>query len=347
MPASNKNFASDNVVGASPEILAAIAAANGGAQASYGADEYSQRVERRLREVFETDLDVLLVATGSAANALSLAAMTPPWGGVLCHEESHINNDECGAPEFYSGGRLLTLGGAAAKLDPSALRMHSLAKMDDVHCTQPTCVSVSQVTELGSVYSLDELRAIGTVCRERKFRLHMDGARFANALAALGCTPAEMTWKAGVDALSFGATKNGALAAEAIVVFDRALTRELAYRRKRGGHLLSKMRLIAAQMDAYLADDLWLRNARHANAMARRLADGLRGVPGVVVHDGGDANILFCTLPRAVNDGLHARGFHFYGDRWGPGVVRLVTSFATDAAAVDAFIAAARSLSST
>jgi len=346
MSASNQNFASDNVVGASPEILAAMAAANGGAQASYGADEYSRRVENKLRDVFETDLDVLLVATGSAANALSLAAMTPPWGGVLCHEESHINNDECGAPEFYSGGRLLVLGGAGAKLDPAALKTHSLAKIGDVHCTQPTCVSISQVTELGTVYSLAELRAIGAVCRERKFCLHMDGARFANALAALDCTPAEMTWKSGVDVLSFGATKNGALAAEAIVVFDRSLTEELAYRRKRGGHLLSKMRLIAAQMDAYLADDLWLRNARHANAMARRLADGLRGVPGIVVHDGCDANILFCTLPQSINDGLHAQGFHFYGDRWGPGVVRLVTSFATQAAAVDAFIAAARSQSS-
>jgi threonine aldolase len=346
MPASNKNFASDNVVGASPEILSALAAANASAQPSYGADEYSQRVERRLRDIFETDLDVLLVATGSAANALSLAAVTPPWGGVLCHEESHINNDECGAPEFYSGGKLLTLGGAAAKLDPAVLRTHSLAKMGDVHCTQPTCVSISQVTELGSVYSLDELHAVGAVCRERKLRLHMDGARFANALVALSCTPAEMTWKAGVDLLSFGATKNGALGAEAIVVFDRALTQELAYRRKRGGHLLSKMRLIAAQMDAYLADDLWLRNAHHANTMAQRLAAGLRGLPGIVVHDDGDANILFCKLPKAVNDGLHAQGFHFYGDRWEPGVVRLVTSFATKADDVDAFIAAARHLSS-
>jgi threonine aldolase len=345
MPHPTRNFASDNVMGASPEILAAIAQANGGAQPSYGADEYSKRVEARLREIFETDLDVLLVATGSAANALSLAAMIPPWGGVLCHEEAHINQDECGAPEFYSGGKLLTLPGAAAKLDPATLRTHSLAKMGDVHCTQPTCVSISQVTELGSVYSLDELRAIDAVCRERKFRLHMDGARFANALAALGCTPAEMTWKAGVDVLSFGATKNGALAAEAIVVFDRTLTQELAYRRKRGGHLLSKMRLIAAQMDAYLADDVWLRNARHANAMAHRLADGLRGVPGVVVHDDCDANILFCTLPKTVSDGLHAQGFHFYGDRWGHGVVRLVTSFATRGEDVDAFIATARSLS--
>lgn len=346
MTASNKNFASDNVVGASIGILTAIAAANGGAQPSYGADDWSQRVERRLREVFETDLDVLLVATGSAANALSLAALAPPWGGVLCHEESHINNDECGAPEFYSGGRLLTLAGAGAKLDPTQLRTHSLAKIGDVHCTQPTCVSLSQVTELGSVYSLDELRTIGAVCRERKFRLHMDGARFANALAALGCTPAEMTWKAGVDVLSFGATKNGALAAEAIVVFDRSLTQELAYRRKRGGHLLSKMRLVAAQMDAYLAEDLWLRNARHANAMAQRLAGGLRGVTGVSVHEGGDANILFCTLPQRISDGLHAQGFHFYGDRWGPGVVRLVTSFATLAADVDALIAAAQRLGS-
>jgi threonine aldolase len=339
-----RNFASDNVMGASPEILAALAQANDGAQSSYGADEYSKRVEARLREIFETDLDVLLVATGSAANALSLAAMTPPWGGVLCHETSHIHNDECGAPEFYSGGRLLLLGGAAAKLDAAELSAHSRNKMGDVHSTQPACVSVSQVTEVGSVYSLDELRAIGSVCRERRFRLHMDGARFANALVALGCTPAEMSWKAGVDVLSFGATKNGALAAEAIVVFDRSLTQELAYRRKRGGHLFSKMRLIAAQMHAYLEGDLWLRNARHANAMAERLAVGLRGLPGIQVHEPCDANILFCTLPDAVSDGLRAQGFVFGSGRWAPGVVRLVTSFATRAEDIDAFIAAATAM---
>jgi threonine aldolase len=342
MTSPNRNFASDNVMGASPEILAALAQVNAGAQPSYGADEYSARVTARLREIFETVLDLLLVATGSAANALALAAMTPPWGGVLCHHDSHINNDECGAPEFYSGGRLLTLGGDGAKLDLAALRTRALSQVGDVHCTQPACVSISQVTELGSLYSLEELRAIGGVCRERNLRLHMDGARRANALAALGCTQAEMTWQAGVDVLSFGATKNGALAAEAIVVFDRALTQELAYRRKRGGHLLSKMRLIAAQMDAYLEGDLWLRNARHANAMAQRLASGLRGLRAIRVHDHCDANILFCTLPSAVIGALHGRGFQFHADRWGPGVVRLVTSFATRQEDVDAFLAAAQ-----
>ncbi|WP_373744640.1 threonine aldolase family protein, partial [Achromobacter insuavis] len=262
-------FASDNTAGASPQILAALLRANEGQAAAYGADDITLRVERRLAEIFERDVDVLLVPTGTAANSLALAALTPPWGSVLCHAHSHIANDECGAPQFYSGGaRLALLDGAASKLDPARLAVEARRKAGDVHSMPPACVSITQATETGSVYTLDEIQALGAVCRDAGLPLHMDGARFANALVSLGCTPAEMTWKAGVAALSFGATKNGVLGAEAIVLFEPGRATELAYRRKRGGHLFSKMRLLSAQMEAYLADDLWLANARQANAMA-------------------------------------------------------------------------------
>lgn len=338
-----QGFSSDNIAGASPEVMEALLRANAGQSAAYGADESSLRVQRQLADIFERDVDVLLVPTGTAANSLSLAAMTPPWGAVLCHEQSHIANDECGAPEFYTNGaRLMLLGGEAAKIDTAQLAAAACRKVGDVHSVQPSCVSITQATETGSVYTLDEIRAIGGICRDAGLPLHMDGARFANALVSLNCTPAEMTWKAGVEALSFGATKNGVLGAEAIVLFNPERARELAFRRKRGGHLFSKMRLLSAQMEAYLHDDLWLKNARQANAMAARLAAGMQGLPGVTLQGPADANILFCQLPAAAIDGLLEQGFRFYHDRWGPGVVRLVTSFATQARDVDHFLAALR-----
>ena len=338
-------FGSDNVAGASPEILAALTACNDGAAPSYGADEISARVEAKLAALFEHEVAVFLVSTGTAANALSLAAFTPPWGAVLCHAESHIEVDECGAPEFYSGGaKLVHVDGTDCRIDPDALREKAKVGAGDVHSVQPACVSITQATELGTLYSLEQTRAIGAVCREAGLPLHMDGSRFANAVASLGVSPAEMTWKAGVDALSFGATKNGALGVEAIVLFDPARAKELAFRRKRGGHLSSKMRFLAAQMDAYLTDDLWLRNARHANAMAARLDQGLRQIDGVAVRGTVEANMLFCRLPQPMIDGLLAQGFRFYTDRWGDGVVRLVTSFATSTDDVDALLGAARAL---
>ncbi|WP_238923877.1 threonine aldolase family protein [Achromobacter ruhlandii] len=340
-----QGFASDNTAGASPQILAALLRANEGQAPAYGADDITLRVERRLAEIFEREVDVLLVPTGTAANSLALAALTPPWGSVLCHAHSHIANDECGAPQFYSGGaRLALLEGAASKLDPAQLAVEARRKAGDVHSMPPACVSITQATEAGSVYTRDEITAIGDVCREAGLPLHMDGARFANALVSLGCTPAEMTWKAGVAALSFGATKNGVLGAEAIVLFEPGRAAELAYRRKRGGHLFSKMRLLSAQMEAYLAHDLWLDNARQANAMAARLAAGMANLPGVELQGPVEANILFCRLPIATIDGLLAQGFRFYHDRWGPGVARLVTSFTTHEQDVDHFLAALRAL---
>lgn len=340
------NFASDNTTGASPAILQAITNLNDGRAMPYGQDDFSHRAGDKIREIFETDAEVFFVATGTAANTLSLSVLAPPYGAVLCHWQSHIYEDECGGPEFFTGGaKLIPIGGPNAKLDLEDLDHHSGRGVGDVHMVQPSAVSITQVTEFGAAYTLSEIEAIGELCRTRGLKLHMDGARFANAIAALDCAPADITWKAGVDVLSFGATKNGAMASEAVILFDKGLAQEFAFRRKRGGHLFSKMRLLAGQMEAYLTDDLWLANARHANAMARRLADGLAGVPGIEITAPVDANMLFPKLPRPVIKGLWADGFQFYDGRWEPNVVRLVTAFNTHQEDVDAFIAAARRLS--
>ena len=339
-------FHSDNTAGASPAIAEAMLKACSGLELPYGGDSYSVTVEQQLRDIFETDVSVFLVPTGTAANCLSLATMTPPWGAILCHQESHINNDECGAPEFFThGAKLISVAGDDSKIDPQALAQQAGIKRGDVHSVQASCVSISQATESGSIYSLDHIHAISDVCQAHGMGLHMDGARFANALLSLNCTAAEMTWKAGVKALSFGATKNGTLGVDAIVLFDQSLAQELAYRRKRAGHLSSKMRLFSAQMSAYLDNDLWLQNAQHANAMAARLATGLSAISGVEMFGASQSNILFCRLPEAYINGLLEQGFGFYHDRWGKGVVRLVTSFAHTEEQVDSFIAATQKLS--
>lgn len=336
------NFCSDNTAGAAPEILEALAAVNRGRAMPYGNDEVTRRLEARFSEVFETDVAVFPVATGTAANGLALSVMVPPFGAVYCHEDAHIQADECGAPEFYTGGaKLVPLTGAHGKLDAATLRA-AVTGAGSVHAVQPAAISLTQASEAGTVYALDEVAAIAEVARAHGLGLHMDGARFANAVVALGCTPAEATWRAGVDALSFGATKNGALAAEAVLLFKPELAATLGYRRKRGGHLFSKMRFLSAQLEAYLRDDLWLRNARHANAMAARLGEGLAALDGVALSAPVEANEVFARLPAAMIEGLQARGFAFY--RWGPDAnreVRLVTAFDTTAADVAAFLAAA------
>ncbi|MFD9443476.1 threonine aldolase family protein [Streptomyces sp. NPDC060006] len=337
--APSRVFSSDNAAGASPEIVDAVARAASGHASPYGSDPLTDGVRRRLCEIFERDVDILLVSTGSAANALSLAALTPPWGSVLCHRHSHINNDECGAPEFYTAGaKLVPLGGDDARIDPDELRAAVRHKAGDVHSVEPSVVSVTQATETGAVYSLDELRHLGAVTKEAGLRLHMDGARFAGAVAALGCAPADLTWRVGVDLLSFGATKNGTMTAEAIVVLDRSLTAELSFRAKRAGQLAAKARFQAAQLDAYLTDDLWLRNAAHANAMAARLQDGLKAMQEVELLGAAEANILFCRLPQQVSERLLSDGYTFYHDRWEPGVVRFVTSFATTPQDIDGLL---------
>jgi threonine aldolase len=339
------NFCSDNASGAAPEVLRALEAAGAGAAMPYGNDDLTRRVEARLAEIFETEAAVFPVATGTAANVLCLSVMVPPFGAVYCHEEAHIAVDECGAPEFYTGGaKLVPLAGAHGKLAAHDLA-GAVAGAGVVHHVQPAAISLTQASEAGTVYTRAETAAIAEVARGHGLGLHVDGARFANALVSLDCSPAEITWKAGVDALSFGATKNGALAAEAVVLFKPELAATLGYRRKRGGHLFSKMRFLSAQLEAYLADDLWLANARHANAMAARLADGLRALPGAAIRHPVEANEVFARLPEPAIAGLLAAGFRFY--RWGPEEnreVRLVCSFATRPEEVDAFLAEARRL---
>jgi threonine aldolase len=338
------NFSSDNVAGISPEILAALTAANSGKQQSYGDDPLTARVERRLAEIFEHEITVFPVATGTAANALALATLVPPWGAVYCHAEAHVVVDECGAPEFYAGGaRMAGIAAPHGKIGVAELAPLLPGGKGIVHHMQPAAISLTQATEAGTVYRPDEIAALGELARRHGLGFHVDGARFANALVYLGCTPADVTWRAGIDVLSFGATKNGAAAAEAVIFFDPAKAADFAFRRKRGGHLFSKMRFLSAQLDAYLADDLWLRNARHANAMAARLAAGLAELPAMRLRHPVEANEIFVEMPNSVIEALFARGFHFY--RWdGPAgnCVRLVTAFDTAAADVDAFLATAR-----
>jgi len=340
------NFSSDNVSGISPEIMAALVAANHGAALPYGNDEYTKRLEAKFSELFDTDVTVLTVATGSAANSLALSVMTPPFGAIYCHAESHINLDECGAPEFYTGGaKLVTLPGSHGKISADDLAVAlKKAGAGVVHHVQPAAVSITQATEAGTIYKADEIQRIAVVTRADNLSLHMDGARFANAVVSLGCKPADITWRAGVDVLSFGATKNGAMAAEAVVFFKRELAETFAFRRKRSGHLFSKMRFLSAQLEAYITDDLWLKNAVHANQMAAKLADGLTSLPGVKLCHPVEVNEIFIQLPEVAIQKLFAEGFQFY--RWDgedSTTLRLVTAFNTKEEDVNAFIKVAAS----
>jgi threonine aldolase len=348
MDRAGRNFGSDNVTPAAPEVIAAITAANTGALHSYGDDPYTERLQQVASTVFETNVTIYPVTTGTAANALALAILVPPYGAIYAHEAAHVVTDECGAPEFYTGGaKVIGLPTADGKLTPvqldSPLRF---ARDMGVHHVRPSALSLTQSTEWGTVYTPTEVQALAHVAHARGLTVHMDGARLANAIAHLGCSPAEMTWKAGVDVLCLGATKNGAMAAEAVVLFDRAHAAEFESRRKRGGHLWSKMRFLSAQLVAYLTDDLWLHNARHANALAARLAIGLTAIPGVRLVQQAQANELFVEMPDRLIESLLANGFEFY--RWAtpPGVtgpaVRLVTSFCTTEQNVDTLVDAAR-----
>jgi threonine aldolase len=335
------DFRSDNVAPAAPEILAALAAANQGTAAAYGADEITARLERRFAEIFEHEVAVFPVATGTAANALALAALTPPWGVIYCHEEAHAAIDECGAPEFFAGGaKLVAMPGKDGKITADAVAAR-LSERGFVHHAQPAAITISEATEAGTLYRPQEIAALGAFAHAHGMGLHVDGARFANAVAALHCAPADLTWRAHVDALSFGATKNGALAAEAVLFFDPARAADMGYRRKRGGHLFSKMRFLSAQLEAYLADGLWLRNAAHANRMAERLGAGLARLNSARLRHPVEANEVFVELPEAAIRTLGER-FRFY--RWGGAAstcLRLVASFATRAEDVDAFLEAA------
>lgn len=340
------NFSSDNAAGVSPEIMAALEAANRGPANAYGADEISRRLDGLFADLFEREVAVFPVATGTAANALALACLTPPWGVVYCHAEAHVEVDECGAPEFYSGGaKLSLLPGADAKLDADALEAALAAAPKGVeHHAQPAAVTITQASEAGAAWRPDEIARIGAIAKRHGVALHMDGARFANAAAFLGLSPAALTWRSGVDVLSFGATKNGAMAAEAVVFFDPARAAEFRYRRKRAGHLFSKLRFLSAQLEAYLTDGLWLRNARRANACARRLADGLARLPGARLAHPCEANEVFAELPEATIARLAkaGAGFHRWGGPTSP-VVRFVCAFDTPDADIDALLALAAS----
>ncbi|MSO64899.1 MAG: low specificity L-threonine aldolase [Alphaproteobacteria bacterium] len=341
------DFRSDNTAGASPEILAVLAEANRGRAAAYGDDELSRDLDRLFSDLFERPVRVFPVATGTAANALALAAIAPPYGAIYCHALSHIAEDECNAPEFFSGGaKLVAVDGANGRLEATAFeRALALATPHGVHNAQPAAVSLSQSTELGTVYAVADIAAIAKVAHGRGLKIHMDGARLANALAALAVSPADMTWRAGIDILSFGATKNGALGAEAIVVFDPLLAERLPFLRKRAGQLFSKMRYVSAQFAAYLNDDLWLQNARHANAMAARLVEGLRRVGSIQIKYPAQANGVFPRLPPAVAAGLREDGFLF--GPWGDPAehtYRLVTSFDTRREDVERFVERAAGL---
>lgn len=333
------NFASDNVSGAAPEILEALTAANAGNAMPYGSDPVTRRLEALVADVFEREATVFPVATGTAANALALQALIPPYGAVYCHRESHINVDECGAPEFFTGGaKLVALDGPHGKLQPHTVAAALTAGVRGMpHRVKPAALSLTQATEAGTVYSIDEIATLADVAARHGLAVHLDGARFANAVAALGVAPAELTWRAGVDVLCLGGTKNGCLAAEAVVFFDPAQAEDFAYRRKRGGQLLSKHRFVAAQLNAYLRDGLWLRLADHANAQAQRLAAGLEGLPGLFVVHPVEANEVFLRAPSAVVAGLEEAGIGFAP--WDEGLIRLVTSFDTDPAAVDRLLA--------
>lgn len=338
------NLASDNVTGVAPEIMAALGRANDTtAMMPYGADEITERLDGMFGELFETDVSVWPVATGTAANALAMSVLCPPFGAIYCLEESHTNADECGAPEFYTGGaKLVPVAAESGKLTADALdaRLANRGPASGVHVVQPAVVSVTQASEMGTVYSAAEMAALGNVAKTWGLHLHVDGARFANAVAAGNASPADLTWRSGVDVLSFGATKNGAMAAEAVVVFNPEVVEQLGFRRKRGAHLFSKMRFLSAQLEAYVTDDLWLRNARHANDQAAALTKHLEAA-GVELLFPVEANEIFAAAPRAVWERLQSAGFIFY--TWGAEArphARFVTSFNTDPADIEKLAAA-------
>jgi len=333
-----RQFASDNSAGICPEALAAMQEANLGHAPGYGEDRWTTEAADLLRRTFEADCDVYFVFNGTAANSLALSSLTRSYHSVLCHETAHVETDECGAPEFFSNGtKVLTMGGPEGKVTPAGIR-HLVERRSDIHYPKPRVVSVTQATEQGAVYGVEELRAVGATARELGLKVHMDGARFANAVAALGAHPADLTWRAGVDVLCFGGTKNGMAVGEAVIFFDRSLSTEFAYRCKQAGQLASKMRFLAAPWAGMLRDGAWLRHAGHANRQARRLHQLLAGIPGAAPLRPPQANSVFVSLPEGVADAVRARGWRFYDFIAGAGS-RLMTAWDTSDADLEAFAA--------
>jgi threonine aldolase len=333
-------FMSDNTTCACPEVMDAVVAANSGTAASYGADSWSVHLERTFSQIFETDVAVFPVVTGTASNALALSAVTPAFGTIYCHEFAHIYTDECGAPELFTGGaKLIPVRGDNARYNAADLAS-AIRGRGNVHHAQPSTVSMTQASEAGTVYQLDEISEIAEVGRAHGLTVHMDGARFANGLVSLEESPAEMTWKAGIDVLSFGGTKNGCLAAEAVVFFEPGMAKTFRYLQKRAGQLLSKMRFVSAQLEAYLSNDLWLRNARHANAMATRLSAGLAELPGIELAYPTQANEVFVRLRSSTVERLKGGGFVVNEGELDGSAARFVTSWNTDPKDVDRLLAA-------
>ncbi len=332
-----QHFASDNNAGICPEALAAMLEADAsGHQPSYGDDHWTKLVCEKLRELFQTDCEVFFVFNGTAANALALAALCQSYQAVICHATAHVEADECGAPEFFSNGsKLLLVEGPNGKITPDALERMA-TKRTDLHFPKAKAVTLTQSTEVGTLYGVDELHAIAAMAKRHGLKVHMDGARFANAVAALGVHPSEITWRAGVDVLSLGGTKNGLAVGEAVVFFNRDLAEDFAWRAKQAGQLASKMRFISAPWLGLLENDVWLKNARHANAMAKRLYDKIKGLPGVRIMFEPEANAVFAELTPPLQKALRDGGWRFYSFI-GEGGCRLMCAWDTLPATVDKF----------
>jgi len=331
-------FASDNVAAISPEAWAALQEANAHYAPSYGEDCWTARVCDRIREIFETDCDVYFVFTGTAANALALAQVCKSFQSIICHQHSHIQTDECGAPEFFTGGsKLLLVGGADGRIDSDQLK-ELLTRNNELHSHKPGAISIAEATEFGTVYRRDEVAAFADLARVHQLSLHMDGARFANAIASLNCAPKAITWEVGVDVLCFGGTKNGAGVGELVIFFDKKISREFEYRAKQAGQLGSKMRFLAAQWLGLLSEDVWLRNAQHANQAARALASRLRKEAGIESVFPVEANAVFVSMDDRLASGLHGRGWHFY-KFIEPDVYRLMCSWSTTGEDVSSLLA--------
>jgi threonine aldolase len=336
---TRRQFASDNYAGICPEAFAAMAEANQGHEVSYGNDTWTEKAANLIRDVFETNCEVFFVFNGTSANSLSLASLCQSYHSILCHELGHIETSECGAPEFFANGsKVLLLPGAEGKVDPKTIE-HAVHRRNDIHYPKPHVISLTQATELGTVYSFAELRAVAQVAKRNHLRIHMDGARFANAVAALGVSPKEITWQAGVDVLCFGGSKNGIALGEAVVFFNPELAREFDYRCKQGGQLASKMRFLSAPWVGMLQDGAWLRYARHSNEMAKMLETAIRDLPGVEIAHPVQTNTVFVRLPDTVVPALHQRGWKFYTHVGLEGESRLMCSWDTNPVDIDAFAA--------
>jgi threonine aldolase len=339
-----RQFASDNCSGICPEAWAAMAEANIHHEVSYGNDAWTQRAADRLREIFATNCEVFFVFNGTSANSLSLASLCQSYHSVLCHEHAHVETSECGAPEFFANGsKILLLQGAHGKIDPAEIE-RAVKKRTDIHYPKPRALSLTQATETGTVYSVAEIQTLAETARRFGLRLQMDGARFANAVASLGVAPADVTWRAGVDVLCFGGSKNGIALGEAVVFFDRDLARDFDYRCKQGGQLASKMRFLSAPWLGMLKDDAWLRHARQANEMAKRLEAGLRPIPGVDIAHPVQSNAVFAKISKPVEGKLRERGWQFSTGGVTPGDSRFMCSWDTTPEDVDALVTDLRAI---